>query len=714
MKLAVDKTERTFCAGVEHQQKYVVSQSAHIMNLLADSTYSNKIGSPMRELMTNAVDSHIAAKSDKAIDVHIPTYSEPYFSIRDYGEGLSFDALTEVYTTYGESTKQDSNDFNGCMGIGSKSPFAYAKSFTTISYYNGKQYICLNSKDEENNPIFSVLSESDTDQPNGLEIKYKVDKSNIYSFKENAAAVFRLCPIDINWIGEKITLKSYKYHEKFQNIPLTVQLYDNTLTEEKEEINITFSIKDTSNSTINMGFVEYPIDSSFFKEEQENTEKRQQVTTYDWYKYYEDNFTEPINYVGILGVGLEINVDIGVVQMHMSREHLQYTKRVINVIKSCLCKVHECITNTILDDITTTKYLWTATAKREAYKSSKFYHNGFKDVITNARFNGLKIQDNIDLPEGVTCIRYTKNGKSKIETSQKCDRVYPRHNHHVYIADRKTGNVTCAKEAMSELERYDVIYVFSPDTKDLSSLITINPNEIKKLSDIQYDPVRSTYKKTSNVYELDYDSWRTPVDFDFKSGGIYCVIHRWEAQDVMEYGISASYLQRLVDHVNVITNTNITLYGVKKAASAKFEKSKHWMSLAEFLNMVSNASIKNYGDKILEANSKQNVLTSGVYQALRYISRYGNTDLPDDLKDFMDVGSSSINGCESLAYLYALKMIPNNQLTKFLVDNNNYNPFKLIDEKYPFLKCLKDKLSVDDAVNLCKFLNNLNNNSKKV
>lgn len=727
MQIPVDKTQRTFSAGIQHQQKYVVSQSAHVMNLLADSTYSNKIGSPIRELMTNAVDSHIAAKSNRAIDVHIPTYNELYFSIRDYGEGLSFEALTKVYTTYGESTKSDSNDFNGCMGIGSKSPFAYAKSFTTISYYNGKKYICLNSKDEDNNPIFSVLSESDTDEPNGLEIKYKVNSSDRYEFSRNAARIFRLCPIDVNWTGEKVTLKQHEYLDNFHNIPLTVKLYDTTVCNDTEEINITFSIRSTdTNSVINMGFVEYPINSSFFKEEkvEESVKQipKQTVTTYDWYQYYEDGFTEEekFKYDKLLEIGLEINVDIGVVQMHMSREHLQYTKRVISVIKSCLCKIHEYISKTIVDNITNNKYMWDAISTREHYKTSRFNRCGFDNIIKSAKFNNETVKDAIDLPEGITCIRYCKNRKNRVEVSQKCERIYPRRNHYVYIADRKTGNVACAKKVTLGLNSYDVVYVFDTDTKNLDSLLHINPCEIKKLSDIEYSQYRSSYTKTNNVYKLSndiyntYNGWNDIDDsFDFSGGGIYCIIHRWEAEDIKSYNIGYRILQHLLGCIKTITNIDIDLYGVKKVASPKFIRSKHWMSLSEFCSMVYNANVTKHHDSIVKAINIRNIKESKSYKLLQTLSRYG--DLPNDLKDFIDVDEHTINGCKHGEYLRAINEIAlNDEFDDFVAKYKNTNNFDVIDNKYCFLKHIKcDDIKTEERKELCEFLIRINNLESK-
>ncbi|NBR67090.1 MAG: hypothetical protein EBT79_07425, partial [Actinobacteria bacterium] len=93
--------------------------SAHIFNILRSTLYSNKVLAVLREYSANAWDEHRAAGiPDRPIKVVIPTALEPTLRIRDYGRGLSEQQVFEVYTQYGSSTKRDSDDVVGCLGIG--------------------------------------------------------------------------------------------------------------------------------------------------------------------------------------------------------------------------------------------------------------------------------------------------------------------------------------------------------------------------------------------------------------------------------------------------------------------------------------------------------------------------------------------------------------------------------------------------------------------
>ena len=91
--------------------EFRIKASAKAFGILSSGLYQNKVRAIIRELSCNAVDSHVAAgKSGTPFDIHLPNSLEPWFSIRDYGTGLSHEQVINIYTTYFESSKTDSND----------------------------------------------------------------------------------------------------------------------------------------------------------------------------------------------------------------------------------------------------------------------------------------------------------------------------------------------------------------------------------------------------------------------------------------------------------------------------------------------------------------------------------------------------------------------------------------------------------------------------
>jgi DNA topoisomerase VI subunit B len=115
-------------SGFQGVNNFTIKASAKAFRILSDNIYKNKIAAIIRELSTNAVDSHFDAKQTRPFEINLPDQLDPTFRIRDFGTGLAHDQVMHLYTTYFESTKDKSNDYNGTLGLGSKAPFSYTNT----------------------------------------------------------------------------------------------------------------------------------------------------------------------------------------------------------------------------------------------------------------------------------------------------------------------------------------------------------------------------------------------------------------------------------------------------------------------------------------------------------------------------------------------------------------------------------------------------------
>lgn len=163
-------------------QTFRVEMNSMLFHTLMDGIYSDKIGSPIRELATNAKD----AAPNIPFDVHLPTAIDPTFWVRDYGVSLTHEQVMSLYTTMFASSKRDSNDQTGMIGLGSKSPFAYTDTFTTTCYLNGEArvYHCFLNTDRV--PQVTLISTMSTTEPPGVKVQFPVNPEDISSFYSKA------------------------------------------------------------------------------------------------------------------------------------------------------------------------------------------------------------------------------------------------------------------------------------------------------------------------------------------------------------------------------------------------------------------------------------------------------------------------------------------------------------------------------------------------
>jgi len=180
--------------GVSAQGTFGISHedTAHIMGILRDTMYSDRVLAVLREYASNAWDANReAGKGNTPIKIHIPTSGDPTLIIRDEGPGLSDTDIFKVYTQYGASTKRGSDLAVGMLGIGSKSAFAYSDTFTVTSWHGGKKRIYVAALDDSDLGVMQRLHEEDCgENDTGVEIKVAVRPEDIWEFHNKARNLY--------------------------------------------------------------------------------------------------------------------------------------------------------------------------------------------------------------------------------------------------------------------------------------------------------------------------------------------------------------------------------------------------------------------------------------------------------------------------------------------------------------------------------------------
>lgn len=181
--------------GVSESQEFGISKNdtSHIMTILRDTLYSDKVLAVLREYAANAWDAHRAAgKGDLPIFIMLPTSVDPVLSIRDCGNGLSHEDVFNVFTQYGASTKRNNDSQVGMLGIGSKSGFSYADSFTITSWNGGMKRVYVSVLDASDKGVCNLLHEEPCDaDETGVMIQIAVQPDDIEEFTNKARTLYK-------------------------------------------------------------------------------------------------------------------------------------------------------------------------------------------------------------------------------------------------------------------------------------------------------------------------------------------------------------------------------------------------------------------------------------------------------------------------------------------------------------------------------------------
>ena len=277
--------------------------------ILSTKIYKDKIGSPLRELSSNAVDAHqMVGTPERPIEVKLPSKMDGQFYVRDHGPGLSEDAVMNLYMTYFQSTKSDSNDFTGGFGLGSKSPFCCADQFYVVSAFEGKQTSYVAHRRNDGYPGISKVENSEVpvseDWPHGLQVGFAVSQDKYDEYVTAAERLYRWYKVKpvIHGVAELNLEERYDFESERFSI-----LYRNT-------DNNRFNSHRTQSYVI-MGTVGYPIETD---ETAKHLNEQEQA---------------------LVNSGIVLKVEMGEVSVTVSRESLEYNAQTVRTLKRALAHI---------------------------------------------------------------------------------------------------------------------------------------------------------------------------------------------------------------------------------------------------------------------------------------------------------------------------------------------------------------------------------------
>jgi hypothetical protein len=578
--------------------QYSIKASAKAFKILSDGLYSDKIAAPIRELSTNAYDAHVANNNTTTpFDVHLPSVAEPWFAIRDYGIGMSKQELQTTYTTYFDSNKTHSNDFVGCMGLGSKTPFTLSDAFTVTSVKDGKKTTVINYLDADV-PNFSIISEENTDEASGTEIKFTPTEANTYDkLRESAQRILGYFDVTPN-----LTIGSTKEEVKVPTKRL----------EGKDWYYVDSQLA-YSDSIILMGNVAYPFN---FSDVSDDFEKK-----YGWSNTYE--------YRRLVS-NLVFRVPIGNLDITASREEIGWTSEGREYMVNFVERVNNEIKDIMNEQLNECENFWDA---RILFNSMIGYNEEYySDIDRNGSgsighfkwteqlsWNGINVSErygdvfkNPNLQKMEYRLfwlgspkRNRYHGADKVNRRSDVNGIIPFDaDVEFFQNDLPTGSVSRVNHYVRE-NKNKVVLMFNEFTnKERKYLKLIGyPNKIRVTSELEKPPsnrnTSTTTKDNVIAYEKTDDygwnpagNWSSEeeIALNTKDTIYYVPIRNWKIYFHDSEYSNTCKLDTLLG--KVIEQDDVKIYGIKYAQTKKLAKYKNFKNVFDVISDYIESSFK--------------------------------------------------------------------------------------------------------------------------
>ncbi|AND74975.1 hypothetical protein pf16_52 [Pseudomonas phage pf16] len=197
--------ENLLLTNGNNEKKFTIQASAKAFQILSSALYSRKVEAIIRELSCNAFDSHMmAGYPERPFTVHLPNEWSSEFYVEDYGIGLSAADVENIYTSYFTSTKTESNDVIGGLGLGSKTPFSYTDSFNIRTRKDGIECHYNAYINMAGEPSVSLLTSTPTTEPNGVRVTVPVKIDDYDQFAQDANKVYQWFPVLPEIVGREL------------------------------------------------------------------------------------------------------------------------------------------------------------------------------------------------------------------------------------------------------------------------------------------------------------------------------------------------------------------------------------------------------------------------------------------------------------------------------------------------------------------------------
>lgn len=586
--------------GLQTESQFTIKTTAKAFDILSSGLYSDKILAVIRELSCNAKDAHVAkGEQNLPFVVHLPTVLEPWFSVKDFGVGMSDEQIHDLYTTYFDSTKTTSNDYIGALGLGSKSPFSYTKSFTVIA----RQERCTRTYTMfvEETGIPSVAKNLEwcplEYEGDGLEVKIAVNNTDLDAFESKTRQALEYFDPKPIFEGNAITVSSPTFGMRGNGWAV-----------------LTGSHLGKRNTIAIQGNVPYKIDINLVR----------------------DNLSAKAKKI-INVMNLAVWFDIGDLEVAASREALQYDKRTVQNINNRLEQIADEVFDLIEKKIDTHVPKWQYfldmnKLSEKLFNDTAVLHNLFsgRDLSANKKFEEYVTNKGRIFVRSITKNEFPLLDVAYYTYQRYTDRMHrsevkgaltPKSKTIVMVNDVKVGGVSRMGAYLEATNGVEILAIrqkkvpvgytenYDSEKEILKLRRVLGSPQVVLVSTLPKPPSRATTPKNNGsnaIYELQTKTnaygrktgakW-VPSSRSVSDGGIYVDLrHRQmltsDGTKVKAGALTPDYFLSLMEIIQRFGSKELrepsqtVLYGATQRVAKQLQKQDSWFNLYEVIDQL--------------------------------------------------------------------------------------------------------------------------------
>lgn len=220
MLVPMSSSDFRSASGALNAMKVNETKTAKLFHMMSSTLYTDKFMSILRELASNARDSHAeAGKLDVPFAIIAPSSDHLQLVISDAGTGITYELAQKTILEFLSSTKDEgkaAEEMIGGWGIGAKTPRAYADNYQVHLRKGGTEWLVQVINDASGLPMEMLMDERKTHRPDGVDFVVPIQPIHVNQWRDKIKTYLARTNYNVvAYMGAGEVLKSTKPYRTY-------------------------------------------------------------------------------------------------------------------------------------------------------------------------------------------------------------------------------------------------------------------------------------------------------------------------------------------------------------------------------------------------------------------------------------------------------------------------------------------------------------------